>query len=247
MSQKPIEIDTENDCDQNVVVVEPLSLDDDSEAMNSMVTLISYDQEKIQIKKKAALGSDLLRTCIEFDTNCEEIPVNVHSEILTFIVEWLNYYEKSNPNPLPEPIPIKKTFKEICSDYFCYQFCYRIAGAELENHPKTAKNKNRLYKAIEASNYMIVKSLYKYLGGFIASMLKGQPLEEMMDIVRGECDPFEEKCAIEYINNQSLDDTIEFLYFYDDEKLENAKKSMSEEELKKLALEKMREKNISIY
>ena len=92
MSQKPIEIDTENDCDQNVVVVEPLSLDDDSEAMNSMVTLISYDQEKIQIKKKAALGSDLLRTCIEFDTNCEEIPVNVHSEILTFIVEWLNYY-----------------------------------------------------------------------------------------------------------------------------------------------------------
>jgi len=65
--------------------------------MSKIITMISSDGQKVTIDEKSAERSTVLKGVIECCPEDSDVPMNVRGEVLEKVVEYLTYYNDSNP------------------------------------------------------------------------------------------------------------------------------------------------------
>jgi len=100
------------------------------------------------------------------------VPIpGVHSAILAEVLTYMNHHKGVEPPIVEKPLR-SKVMKDVCKDPFDAEFIDRIG-----------ENRQALYDLILAANYMDIKSLLHLGCAKVASLIKGQPLEKIKDIL----------------------------------------------------------------
>lgn len=148
--------------------VEGLSLDDEG----GVIKLISKDEESIEIEKKFAFISKLVKTSLDTDTTSTEVPIpGVTAEILQLVCDYMNFHKGVEPGIIEKPLR-SKLMKDVCKDAWDADYIDKIGD-----------NRQQLYDLILAANYMDIKSLLHLGCAKVASLIKGQPLDKIRDIL----------------------------------------------------------------
>lgn len=152
------------------------SLDDSEEKANRMIKLISKDKKEFVISVKHAEISKLVKVTLEQDKEATEIILpGVTSETLALIVEYMNHHKGTEPAIIPKPLRAK-TMKEVVQDPWDAPFIDETVN----------KKRQDLYDFILATNYVDIPSALHLGCAKVASMIKGQPLEKIKDILTGK-------------------------------------------------------------
>jgi S-phase kinase-associated protein 1 len=155
-----------------------LSLDD----VTGTLKLVSKDKKEYDIERKHAFISTLVKTSLDTDASATEVPIpGVASGILTEVVAYMNHHKGVEPPIIEKPLR-SKVMKDVCKDPFDADFIDRIG-----------ENRQALYDLILAANYMDIKSLLHLGCAKVASLIKGQPLEKIKDILSVSGGKTEEK------------------------------------------------------
>jgi len=124
------------------------------------------------VEKKWAQVSTLVKTTLEQDTAATEVPIpGVTSPILQKVIEYMTHHKGTEPPIIPKPLRSKE-MKQVCSDPWDAQYIDKIGDTRQD-----------LYDLILAANYMDIKSLLHLGCAKVASLIKGQPLEKIKDIL----------------------------------------------------------------
>jgi len=145
-----------------------LSLDD----VTGGLKIVSKDKKEFDIEKKHAFISTLIKTSLDTDPSATEVPIpGVASAILVEVIAYMNHHKGVEPPIIEKPLR-SKVMKDVCKDPFDADFIDRIG-----------ENRQALYDLILAANYMDIKSLLHLGCAKVASLIKGQPLEKIKDIL----------------------------------------------------------------
>lgn len=116
--------------------------------------------------------STLIKTAVESDDGAAEVAIpGVNGDILDLIVTYMKHHKGTEPPIIDKPLR-SKVMKEVCKDPFDATFIDEIG-----------ENRQQLYDLILAANYMDVKSLLHLGCAKVASLIKGQPVEKIKDIL----------------------------------------------------------------
>jgi S-phase kinase-associated protein 1 len=134
--------------------------------------LVSKDKKEFEVERKHAFVSTLVKTSLDTDAAATEVPIpGVHSAILSEVLTYMNHHKGVEPPIVEKPLR-SKVMKDVCKDPFDAEFIDRIG-----------ENRQALYDLILAANYMDIKSLLHLGCAKVASLIKGQPLEKIKDIL----------------------------------------------------------------
>jgi len=148
--------------------VESLSLDEET----GSIKLVSKDGKEYSVEKKYVFISTLVKTSLETDPTASEVPMlGVKGEILSKVVDYMSHHKGSEPPIIEKPLR-SKVMKDVCKDPWDADFIDKIG-----------ENRQQLYDLILAANYMDIKSLLHLGCAKVASLIKGQPLEKIKDIL----------------------------------------------------------------
>ena len=148
-----------------------MSLDNEDTGLPP-IKLISKDGKEFLIEKKYAYVSNLIKTSLEHDPSATEVPMpGVKADILTKVVEFMQHHKGVEPPILEKPLR-SKVLKDLCKDPW-----------DAEYIDKIGEDRQSLYDLILAANYMDIKSLLHLGCAKVASLIKGQPLECIKDIL----------------------------------------------------------------
>jgi len=150
--------------------VESLSLDDET----GTIKLVSKDGKEFTVEKKFAFISNLVKkkTSMDSDAAATDLPMpGVKGDVLKLVVEYMQYHRGVEPPIIEKPLR-SKVMKDVCKDAWDADFIDKIA----ENRPQ-------LYDLILAANYMDIKALLHLGCAKVASLIRGQPLEKIKDIL----------------------------------------------------------------
>ena len=151
-------------------MAEPAGLDDDQG--DRALTIKSKDGQTFSVPRKHALISNLITTSLEQDASAEEVPIpGVKADVLKLVVEYMEHHKGSKGEPPEKPLRSKK-MSDVCKDPWDAQFIDRIGEA-----------RQTLYDLILAANYMDIHCLLHLGCAKVASLIKGQPLEKIKDIL----------------------------------------------------------------
>ena len=145
-----------------------------------LITLVSSDNQKIDIDSESAQKSNLLKGLIS-DFNVRQEPVqlpDIKFDILKKVVEYLTYYKDKTPKDIPKPMPSANLSEVI--DEWDVNF---INSIELDN----------IFDLITAANYMDIPSLLDLSCAKIASLMKGKTSQEIRTMFNIECDLTDEE------------------------------------------------------
>jgi len=146
-----------------------LSLDEES---GKPLKLTSKDKREFTIDRKFAFISTLVKTSLENDDTSQEVPIpGVSGNILELVYHYMTHHKGTEP-PLVEKPLRSKLMKDVVSDKWDAEYIDRIG-----------ENRQQLYDLILAANYMDVKSLLHLGCAKVASLIKGQPLEKIKEIL----------------------------------------------------------------
>jgi S-phase kinase-associated protein 1 len=149
-------------------LVEGLSLDDEG----GQIKLISSDQESVDIERKHAFISKLVKTSLENDPTATELPLKcVTAEILQLVCKYMDHHKGVEPACIDKPLR-SKLMADVCKSPFDAKFIDDIG-----------ENRQQLYDLILAANYMDIKSLLHLGCAKVASLIKGQPLDKIKEIL----------------------------------------------------------------
>jgi S-phase kinase-associated protein 1 len=155
-----------------------LSLDD----VTGTLKLVSKDKKEFEVERKHAFVSTLVKTSLDTDATATEVPIpGVSSAILAEVITYMNHHKGVEPPIVEKPLR-SKVMKDVCKDPFDADFIDRIG-----------ENRQALYDLILAANYMDIKSLLHLGCAKVASLIKGQPLEKIKDILSTGAKPDEKK------------------------------------------------------
>jgi len=136
------------------------------------IKLVSKDGKEFQIDKKFAFISTLVKTSLDTDSGATEIPMpGVKGDILGRVVEYMTHHKGVEPPIIEKPLR-SKIMKDVCKDPWDADYIDKIGD-----------NRQQLYDLILAANYMDIKSLLHLGCAKVASLIKGQPLEKIKDIL----------------------------------------------------------------
>jgi len=134
--------------------------------------ITSKDKLEYTVTKKNIMVSKLIKTSIENDTETTEVPIpGVLGDILKLVIDYCNHHEGVEPPIIEKPLR-SKIMKDVCKDKWDAEFIDKIG-----------ENRQTLYDLILAANYMDIKSLLHLGCAKVASLIKGQPLEKIKDIL----------------------------------------------------------------
>eukprot|EP00954_Amorphochlora_amoebiformis_P016012 1257715-Amorphochlora_amoeboformis.AAC.1 len=146
-------------------------LDDDLK--DEMITLRSKDGKEIEVKKKFAFISQVIKTSLENDSESKVLPImGVNYDTLEHIVSYMNHHQGSEPPIVDKPLRNKKMSENV-KDKWDAPFIDKIGES----------NRQALYDLILAANYMDIKALLHLGCAKVASLIKGQPLERIKEIL----------------------------------------------------------------
>ena len=143
------------------------------------ITLISSDNQKIQIDSKIVEKSDFLKNKIgnsnkKIEINLPEINYNT----LQKIVQYLIHYKEKEPQQIPKPLSSNNLSNVI--DEWDINFIKNM-------------DMNSIYDLINASNYLEIPSLLDLSCAYVITLIKGKSIEEMRKIFNIECDLSDEQ------------------------------------------------------
>ena len=98
----------------------------------------------------------------------------VKANVLKLIVDYMSHHKGVEPNLSEKPLR-SKIMKDVCKDPFDAQFIDQIG-----------EDRQLLYDLILAANYMHVHSLLPLGCAKVASLITGQPLEQIKGILSPE-------------------------------------------------------------
>jgi len=166
------------------------SLDDgigglDDEDDSGTIKLTSKDgpnKKAVDIEKKHAFISVLVKTSIENDQAATEVPLpGVEGPILEEVIRYMQHHKGVEPPIVEKPLR-SKVMKEVCQDVWDAEYIDTIG-----------EDRQKLYDVILAANYMDIKSLLHLGCAKVASLIKGKPLEQIKDILATNKQKGEEK------------------------------------------------------
>jgi len=137
----------------------------------SPIKLVSNDSKEFTLKKKFAYISVVVKTSAEQDSTATELPLNVKGDILALIVDYMNHHEGTEPPIVEKPLR-SKVMKDVVKDPWDAEYVDRIG-----------ENRQQLYDLILAANYLDIKALMHLGCAKVASLIKGQPLEKIREIL----------------------------------------------------------------
>lgn len=134
--------------------------------------LQSKDGKSFDVDRKNAFISTLVKTGLDTDASATEIPIpGVKSDILEEVIKYMNHHKGLEPPIIEKPLR-SKVLRDVCKDAWDAEYIDKIGD-----------NRQRLYDSILAANYMDIKSLLHLGCAKVASLIKGQPLEKIKDIL----------------------------------------------------------------
>jgi len=126
----------------------------------------------VPIERKHAYISVLVKTSIENDSSATEVPLpGVTGPILSLVTQYMQHHKGVEPPIIEKPLR-SKIMREVCKDSWDAEFIDGIGD-----------DRQKLYDLILAANYMDIKSLLHLGCAKVASLIKGQPLEKIKDIL----------------------------------------------------------------
>jgi S-phase kinase-associated protein 1 len=144
-----------------------LDMSDDDQIVN----LISKDDIKFTINKKNCCMSVLVQTAINENSVDNVVPIlSVNGKILEIIVTYMNHHQGIVPPEIEKPLK-DKNLKNIINEW------------DAKFIDTVSKNQQQLYDLILAANYMHIESLLHLGCAKIASLIKGEPLEKIKEIL----------------------------------------------------------------
>jgi len=150
---------------------EVVSLDSGNDS--GPLKLVAKDgKTSFEVDKKHAFVSNLVKTSLENDTSASSLDIpGVSGPILEKVVEYVNHHKGVEPPIIEKPLR-SKVLKDVCQDKW-----------DAEYIDKIGENRQNLYDLILAANYMDIKSLLHLGCAKVASLIKGQPLEKIKEIL----------------------------------------------------------------
>jgi S-phase kinase-associated protein 1 len=146
-------------------------LDDDKDATKPL-KLTSKDKKEFIVERKMAFVSVLVKTSMEDDNKANEVPLPaVSGSILELIVTYMKEHKGVEPPIIEKPLR-SKSMKDVCP----YKW-------DAEYIDKIGNTRQQLYDLILAANYMDIKSLLHLGCAKVASLIKGEPLEKIKEIL----------------------------------------------------------------
>jgi S-phase kinase-associated protein 1 len=146
-------------------------LDDDKDAKKPL-KLSSKDKKEFTVERKQAFISTLVKTSLENDDKAEEVPIlGVTGAILDLVVTYMKEHKGVEPPIIEKPLR-SKVMKDVCPHKWDADFIDKIG-----------ETRQQLYDLILAANYMDIKSLLHLGCAKVASLIKGQPLEKIKEIL----------------------------------------------------------------
>ena len=143
------------------------------------ITLISSDNQKIQIDSKIVEKSDFLKDKIENSNKNIEINLpEINYNTLQKIVQYLIHYKEKEPQQIPKPLSSNNLNNVI--DEWDINFIKNM-------------DMNSIYDLINASNYLEIPSLLDLSCAYVITLIKGKSIEEMRKIFNIECDLSDEQ------------------------------------------------------
>ena len=159
---------------------------------DSIIKLKANDGKEIEISKKAASKSRILKGILEDYTDDTEIPLNkVNGPILEKVKDYLVHYQDEEPPKIE--VPLKSiNFKECVSEWD-----YNFLGEDIEV----------IFGLLNASNYMDIKPLFELASAKLGSKIKGMTSETVKnDFGIGELTKEEQEQVL--IDKQYLEDNL---------------------------------------
>jgi len=146
-------------------------LDEDKDATKPL-KLTSKDKKEFIVERKQAFISTLVKTSLENDDKAEEVPIpGVTGAILDLVVAYMKEHKGVEPPIIEKPLR-SKVMKDVCPH-----------KPDADYIDKIGDNRQQLYDLILAANYMDIKSLLHLGCAKVASLIKGQPLEKIKEIL----------------------------------------------------------------
>jgi S-phase kinase-associated protein 1 len=146
-------------------------LDDDKDASKPL-KLVSKDKKEFTVERKQAFISTLVKTSLENDDKADEVPIpGVTGAILDLVVAYMKEHKGVEPPIIEKPLR-SKVMKDVCPH-----------KPDADYIDKIGDNRQQLYDLILAANYMDIKSLLHLGCAKVASLIKGQPLEKIKEIL----------------------------------------------------------------
>jgi len=147
-------------------------LDDEESGELVLQSKAGANAQNINVSKKNAFISVLVKTSIENDSSATEVPLpGVEGAILKLVTEYMDHHKGVEPPIIDKPLR-SKIMREVCKDSWDADFIDGIGD-----------DRQKLYDLILAANYMDIKSLLHLGCAKVASLIKGQPLEKIKDIL----------------------------------------------------------------
>jgi len=145
--------------------------DDDKDAAKPL-KLVSKDKKEFTVERKQAFISTLVKTSLENDDKADEVPIpGVTGAILDLVVAYMKEHKGVEPPIIEKPLR-SKVMKDVCPH-----------KPDADYIDKIGDNRQQLYDLILAANYMDIKSLLHLGCAKVASLIKGQPLEKIKEIL----------------------------------------------------------------
>jgi S-phase kinase-associated protein 1 len=146
-------------------------LDDDA-GSSKPLKLSSKDKKEFTVERKHAFISTLVKTSLENDDKAEEVPIpGVTGAILELVVNYMKEHKGVEPPIIEKPLR-SKVMKDVCPHKWDADYIDKIG-----------ETRQQLYDLILAANYMDIKSLLHLGCAKVASLIKGQPLEKIKEIL----------------------------------------------------------------
>jgi len=143
----------------------------DNDHSTGTIVLVASDGKEYTVEKKHAVLSTLVSTSFETERDGTSIPIpNVRGEVLELVVEYLTHHAGAAPADIEKPLRAK-SMKNVVEDQWDVAFIDDIGN-----------ERQKLYDLISAAHYMDIRGLLLLGCAKVASFIKGQPLEKIMDI-----------------------------------------------------------------
>ena len=145
--------------DDDAKYVDICSLDDSVEQdLDANINLVANDGKSFTITKRQAFLSALIKTACSGDNTTTDIELNVNSDILSLVVEYLINCNGAASKKIVHPLPLNHKFKELTTE-FNANFMYKVAGCPETEEPPKSTTKSRLFALITAADYMQINCL----------------------------------------------------------------------------------------
>ena len=158
------------DAKEAKTVAKPLNKEDPNDS--KLIVLVSNDGKRFELDRESAKISTLVATCIENDLKAESIPFPaVTGTILELVVQYMRNHKGVEPPIIEKPLK-SKLMSDVCPNKFDAAYI-----------DKVGETRQTLYDLILAANFCDIKSLLHLGCAKVASLIKGESLEKIKQIL----------------------------------------------------------------